>query len=354
MPDLAIIGSGPAALGAALYAARFGLTVEVLEKAAYGGLLGQISDLRNYPGYQGEGQKLAQQMQQQVKAYPNVSFRYGECTAIEPAAHGAQRATSGKPESIEEVEADRPRAAGEKADTDSSQLALDRADAGFILTIDGEEQLRSRAVLVASGASPRPLDFALEVPVSYCAICDGELARDRRVAVVGGANAAVQESIFLAPLASTLDLFTHSELKADPILQAELRQHSNVTIHEQVEPTPALLNQFDYVFVFIGQVPATDCLRSLPEFSKLLDPSGRILTGLAAQSSAQSDSSAGGSAGSQPILTDAASRLPHQTILPGLFAAGDVRSGAVHQVITAAGDGAAAAIEIAEFLNSTA
>lgn len=308
LPDLTIIGAGPAALTAALYAARFGLSVQVLEKGAYGGTLAQISDLHNYPGFQGAGATLAQQMQQQVAAYPAVKFRYAECTALQVAPASAAPTNSGA--------APRP---------------------AFELSLDGEEQLLSRAVLVASGASPRHLDFELNVPVSYCAICDGELARGRRVAVVGGANAAVQESIFLAPLARTVDLFTHSQLKADQALQAELREFANVTIHEQVEPTPALLNQFDYVFVFIGQVPATSFLSSLPEFPQLVDASGRLLTGSSAQ----------------PVDSAAPCRLPHQTILPGLFAAGDVRSGAVRQVITAAGDGAAAAIEIAQFLNPT-
>lgn len=315
MFDLAIIGAGPAALTAALYAARFGLSVQVLEKGAYGGTLAQISDLHNYPGFQGAGATLAQQMQQQVAAYPNVKLRYAECTALQVAPASAISASS------------------DATLVDSSAAP----HSVFELTLDGEELLFSRAVLVASGASPRHLDFELDVPVSYCAICDGELARDRRVAVVGGANAAVQESIFLAPLARTIDLFTHSRLKADQALQAELRKFTNVTVHEQVEPTPNLLNQFDYVFVFIGQIPTTDFLRSLPKFPQLVDASGRLLTsGVAAQSTNSADASF---------------RLPHQTSIPGLFAAGDVRSGAVRQVITAAGDGAAAAIEIAQFLN---
>lgn len=301
MLDLAIIGSGPAALSAALYAARLGLSAKIIEKAVYGGTLAEISDLRNYPGFQGTGVTLAQQMRDQVSVYPSVSFCRAACTDL----------------------------AVRNVDTEA-QNDLQEHTRYFELTLDDEEQLRSRAVLVASGASHRHLAFELKVPVSYCALCDGELARGRRVAVVGGANAAVQESMFLAKLAKTVDLYTHSQLKADAVLRAELQQYTNVAVHEWIEPTAELLNEFDYVFVFIGQTPATDFLRKMPNYSRLLDPAGYLLTGEAT-----------------------ASNLSHETSIPGLFAAGDVRSGVIHQVVTAAGDGAAAAIEIAQSLGIT-
>lgn len=327
MVDLAIIGAGPAALSAALYAARLGLTVTVLEKAAVGGLLAQISDLQNYPGYQGSGAALAECMRQQAASYAGVSFRYGECTGLAldgPAGEQAPEQNTGRP-------------AGQLLERPLEQpvgQAPERPT--FRLTLDQSETLASRAVLIASGASPRPLDFALTAPVSYCALCDGALARGQRVAVVGGANAAVQESIFLSPLVASLDLFTHSRLKADPVLQAELRQLPNVQIHEQVEPTPELLNQYAYVFVFIGHQPATGFLRSLPQYPELVDQQGWVLTGAQARDDID--------------LQASTEHREHETAIPGLFAAGDVRAGMVRQVVTAAGDGASAAIEIAAYL----
>ncbi len=303
MLDLAIIGSGPAALSAALYAARLGLTVRILEKSVYGGTLAEISDLRNYPGFQGDGITLAKQMHDQVSAYPSVSLSRMACTDLS-------------------VKSPMP----EAQDSDQKNTQY------FELTLDDEEQLPSRTVLVASGASHRHLPFELKVPVSYCALCDGELARGKRVAVVGGANAAVQESMFLAKLAKSIDLYTHSQLKADAVLQTELRQFANIIVHEWVEPTAELLNKFDYVFVFIGQTPDTKFLCQLPGYPQLLDSSGYLLTGKSAANK---------------------SDLSHETRISGLFAAGDVRSGVIHQVITVAGDGAAAAIEIAQSLGVT-
>lgn len=300
--DLAIIGSGPAALSAALYAARAGLRVSVFERANIGGALCEIAQISNYPGFTGPGRDLAATMRRQAET-AGVTIAYGECTAIrslEPAALSAAPAS----------------------DTTAAQPA---APARFELTIDGEP-VRARAVLLATGSEPRPLPFTLATPVSYCALCDADLAKGQDIAVVGGGNSAVQESLGLAPLVKSLTLITHSALKAEPHLITQLRALPNVTIREHLEPTPDLLNTFARVFVFIGKRPATTCVADLaastPDF---YDAAGYVRGGH-------------GSA--------------HQTAIPGLYVAGDLRSDALRQVVTATGDGAAAAVEISQSLRS--
>ena len=288
--DLAIIGSGPAALSAALYAARAGLRVSVFERANIGGALCEIAQISNYPGFTGPGRDLAAAMRRQAES-AGVTIAYGECTAIHPLKPSAASA----------------------------------APARFELTIV-VEPVRARAVLLATGSEPRPLPFALTAPVSYCALCDADLAKGQDIAVVGGGNSAVQESLGLAPLVKSLTLITHSALKAEPHLITQLRALPNVTIREHFEPTPDLLNTFARVFVFIGKRPATTCVADLaastPDF---YDAAGYVRGGH-------------GSA--------------HQTAIPGLYVAGDLRSDALRQVVTATGDGAAAAVEISQSLRS--
>ena len=288
--DLAIIGSGPAALSAALYAARAGLRVSVFERANIGGALCEIAQISNYPGFTGPGRDLAAAMRRQAES-AGVTIAYGECTAIRPLESSATSA----------------------------------APARFELTIDGEP-VRARTVLLATGSEPRPLPFTLATPVSYCALCDADLAKGQDIAVVGGGNSAVQESLGLAPLVKSLTLITHSALKAEPHLITQLRALRSVTVREHLEPTPDLLNTFARVFVFIGKRPATACVADLaastPDF---YDAAGYVRGGH-------------GSA--------------HQTAIPGLYVAGDLRSDALRQVVTAAGDGAAAAVEISQSLRS--
>lgn len=275
--DLAIIGSGPAALSAAIYAARAGLKVTVFERGKFGGALSEISHIANYPGFvEVTGQELAENLQKQAAA-AGAKIEYGECTKVEAIGSGRERY--------------------------------------FRLTID-EEPVETRAVLIATGSEPRPLGFELKVPVSYCSLCDADFAKGKNIAVVGGGNSAVQETLYLAPLVKSATIISHSALKANQCLITKLQDCTNVTICEHVEPTAELLNQYEYVFVFIGKRPATSFLEP-----SLLDEAGYV-----------------------------AAETGNSTKVPGLFAAGDVRSGAVRQIVTAAGDGAAAAIAAVEYL----
>ncbi len=274
--DFVIIGGGPAALSASLYACRLGLETVVYEQEKIGGTLTEISQIENYPGFSGTGIELAEAMRSQAGQF-GAKIAYGECADIIRLPNGQ-----------------------------------------FELTVDAEPVV-AKTVLIATGSAPRRLPFSLQVPVSYCALCDGVLARGRKVAVVGGANAAFQESLYLATLAKDLTIITHSTVKADRELQDRLKNLPNVKVLENLEPTPDLLNDFDYVFVYIGREPATKFLARLnPE--SLLDPAGYIIA-------------------------------PDQsTAIQGLFAGGDVRSGAVRQVVTAVADGARAALLASAYL----
>lgn len=338
--DLAIIGSGPAALSAALYAARAGHRVAVFERSNIGGALFEIAQISNYPGYTGPGRDLAATMRHQAES-AGAAINYGECTTI----RRLDPATLTPVAPSASVDPSAPT----NASAAVNPSAPDRP-ALFELTIDGEPA-RARAVLLATGSEPRPLPFTLAVPVSYCALCDADLAQGQNIAVVGGGNSAVQESLGLAPLVKSLTLISHSALKAEPHLQTQLRALSNVVVREHLEPTPELLNTFDRVFVFIGKRPATTCVASLaastPDF---YDAAGYVRT---TPASVDAPRTVSAPVDTSPANSSAASTTPsHQTLIPGLYVAGDLRSGAVRQVVTAAGDGAAAAVEISQFLRT--
>lgn len=221
--DLAIIGSGPAALTAALYAARFGLRATVYEKDAFGGALNLISDLRNFPGFRGEGSKLANTMKHQAEEV-GVRFQYGTCESLSP------------------------------------------------LIIDGEE-IHARAVLIATGSEDKKLDFDPGIPVSYCAICDAPLYKGKNILVIGGGNSAVGESIYLAKIAKHVTIATHSELKADEIFVTMLKNHDNVDILEHAKIEKDTFVGYDAAFVFIGKRPATSFVNL-----DILDDDGYVIT----------------------------------------------------------------------------
>lgn len=282
MIDVAIVGGGPAALSAAIYLGRAGLEVKVFEREAMGGTVNQIAHIGNYLGFEGAGADLAKDMKTQAET-SGAKLEYGECTKVE------------------------------------------KKNENWELLIDGEAVL-AKAVLIATGSESRRLNFELEVPVSYCALCDGDLIKDQKIAVVGGANSALHEAIYLAPLCKSVTVISHSKLKAEQALTDKFHEYNNTAVIEDTEPTAELLNQFDHVFVSIGKCPAT---RFLP--AAVLDGAGFVVTGETGNDEQSNH---------------------YETKLAGLFAAGDVRLGAVRQVITAAGEGAAAAGEIIEYLKA--
>lgn len=265
MIDLAIIGSGPASLTASIYAARLGLSVSVFEKSVYGGALNEISHLANFPGYDGSGADFAKKLKDQALSF-GVELRFGECTSLDP------------------------------------------------FKID-DEIVEAKTILIATGTEPRKLDFAVNAPVSYCALCDAPLYSGKNILVVGGGNSAVGESIHLANIVKSLTLVSHSPLKADDVFIKKLASKKNVTILENYSLTKNFADQFDGVFVYIGKKPST---AFVPDFLK--DKDGYIIT------------------------------KNYQTKIPNIFACGDARANSMKQALTASADGAAAAVAIADHL----
>ena len=287
--DFVIIGSGPAAMSAAIYAARDQKAPLVLERDDMGGLAATISKIENYPGFIGTGAELMQTMRSQAESF-GAKFDYGEITR------------------------------------------LAQSDAGIDLEIDGDEHLLARAVLVATGTERVRLGIPGEdLPgVSYCATCDGPLIRGQNVLVIGGGNSAVQEAFYLLKFCDKATLLVRSRLRCDDTLRERLEHEARISVKLGVIPTK--IEQADQelsvisedgrtfsahnIFIFIGQRPAT--------------------TFLPAEVLAEDSS----------IVTD----KNYMTKIPGLFAAGDCRYESVHQVVTATGEGAAAAVAIRNYL----
>ena len=289
--DLVIIGSGPAAMSAAIYAARDKKSPLVLERGNMGGLASTISKIENYPGFTGTGAELMQTMRKQAESF-GARFSYGEVTKI------------------------------------SQEEGL------LNLEIDSDERVKVRAALVATGTERVKLDIPGEdLPgVSYCATCDGPLMRGQDVLVIGGGNSAVQEAFYLLQFCDRATLLVRSELRCDDTLKERLAAESRISVIKGIIPTEIQKqgeelcvlaeNGGKYtahnIFVFIGQRPATAFLPA-----ELLAEDGSVKTD-----------------------------DRYMSAMSGLFVAGDCRNGSTHQVVTAAGEGAAAAVAIRKYLET--
>ena len=292
--DLIIMGAGPAGLTAAIYGRRAGLGVLVLDPEGAGGQIKNTAEVENWPGTPGiSGWDLGE------------SFR----------AH----------------------AAGLGAEFQAAEAAGLAEAAGGLEVRTGSGSLTAGAVVVATGTRLSRLGVPGEAEftgrgVSYCAVCDAPFFRGQEVAVIGGGEAALEESLYLARFASRVFLVHRREtFRASPGAVARAAAEARIsplmsrTVEEisggpegvsglRLRPPgggPAETLAVAGVFIFIGAVPRSEFVRGFLD----LDPLGRILTG--------------------PGL--AASR-------PGVFAAGDVRDTDLRQVVTAAADGARAAL----------
>lgn len=301
--DVLMVGAGPSALAAAIYTTREDLETVLFEKGAIGGMAAITDKVDNYPGFPDgiEGGHLAAELQAQAERF-GAKIEFGEVSEIRDS--GATKT----------------------------------------LVIDGKE-VEARAVLIATGSDYKKIGVPGEAEyyargVHYCATCDGAFYRDKRLAVVGGGNSAIQETLFLTRFASHIDLLVRSSIKASDILQKELEEYvdaGKVTVHldtatEEILATDGKISgvrvknngqettiETDGVFVFVGLDPNTGFLKSS---SIELDEQGLIKTD------------------------------DHlQTSMKGVFASGDVRSGATMQIASAVGEGAAAALHIREYLD---
>lgn len=298
--DVVMVGAGPTALAAAVYTTREDIETILIEKGVIGGLAAITDWVDNYPGFAKgvSGLDLAGQLQEQAERF-GADIRFGEVMSLE-----------------------------------------DKGDHRLLRTSEGD--IKAKTVLIATGSDYKKLGIPGEKEfygrgVHYCATCDGAFYRDKRLVVVGGGNSAVQEALFLTKFATHIDLLVRSELRASEVLQHELEEHKDkITVHlntttdrivdEGGRVTKVLGTKngvqtkfiTDGVFVFIGLKPNTDFLK---DSGVELDELGLIKT-------------------NKELMTN----------INGIFAAGDVRSGATMQIASAVGEGATAALKMREFL----
>lgn len=315
--DVTIIGAGPAGVTAAIYLARDGFSVMVVDEGALGGQAAAAENLDNYPGFPDgiSGGEWAQRTVRQARRF-GVEFLQ------------AQTVTGLR---------------GQKCSL-------------WIQTGDGHEY-GSSAILIAAGADYRRLGVAGEedfigAGVHFCATCDGPFYKGKHVAVVGSGNSAVEEAIGLLRFAANVTILVRGDhLKASKVAIDKVMSEDRIAIHFNTAITnlagdnkleavhlknivtgaEETLNP-DGLFVFIGQQPNTAFLRG---GDIRLDDYGFILTG---------------------HRLEARSKQPRgvlESSVPGVFAAGDVRAGSTKQVASAAGEGATAALLIREHLNNS-
>ena len=298
--DVLVLGGGPGGYTAAMYAARAGLKVLVLERLAAGGQIALTHQVDNYPGFEEgiDGFTLGMKMQQGAQRF-GAQTVYEDVTAVELQGELKKLHTSSR-------------------------------------TYFG------RTVILATGANPRKLGLPMEEEltgrgVHYCAACDGMFYKGKTVMLVGGGNSAVADALILARVAKKVvivhrrDTLRASRIYHEPLMQldnVEILWNSEVVslVHDQRLEGAVVRNRLsgqqvqvpcNGVFISVGRQPATELFRGAID----LDESGYIVA----------DEST-------------------KTNVPGVYAVGDVRTKAVRQIVTATSDGAVAAHEIEEYL----
>ena len=303
MRNVIIIGSGPAGLTAAVYAARASLSPLLIEGWQSGGQLTTTTEVENYPGFAKGimGPELMKEMRSQAERF-GTEFLTGEATAI------------------------------------------DFKQSPFTITVDAEQAIHSKTVIIATGASAIQLGVKNEVRltghgVSTCATCDGFFFKGKELIVVGGGDSAMEEATFLTKFATKVSIVhRRDKLRASKIMQDRAAKNEKITfvwnsvvedILGQDVVTGARLKNLVTgkttdlscagVFVAIGHRPNTNLFRGQLD----MDTKGYI-------------------------------RTTHGTTtnVPGVFAAGDVQDSVYRQAVTAAGSGCMAAINAERFLES--
>ncbi|MGL4616875.1 MAG: thioredoxin-disulfide reductase [Mycoplasmoidaceae bacterium] len=300
--DCLIIGAGPAGLTASIYAQRAGLNCLIIEKDTPGGKMSKTAIIENYPGFKSiKGFEISLNMLNQAKE-TGAAYLYGDVTSIN------------KKENI------------------------------FELNIANEESVYGKTVIIATGMQERKVGVPGEEKfygngVSYCAICDGVLYKDKEVLVVGGGNSAFEESIYLSELASKVYLIHRTDQfraekkiidKVKSISKIELitntilksvngeKQVTGVTIHNLLNKTDRDI-KLDGVFIFIGYNPETKFIDK-----SIVDIKDNF------------------------IVTNE----DMETKTPGLFSIGDVNNKKFRQISTAVSDGTIAALNVKKYIEN--
>jgi thioredoxin reductase (NADPH) len=299
--DIIITGGGPAGLSAGLYTARSSLSSLLIERGAVGGQIVNTEWIENYPGAKGNisGLELTQIMYEQATGF-GLETTYADVNAV----------------------------------------AVD-GDMRIVKTSSGD--YTARAIIIAGGSERQKMGVPGEAEytgkgVSYCAVCDGAFFREKDVAVVGGGNAALTEAIEMTRFASRVTLIhRRDEFRGMKVLQDRAAESGKIDFLMDSVVDEVLGDNFvtglkvsnvktkqqktlpvSGVFISIGFKPNTAYLKGTVE----LDETGAVVT--------------------DKYMA---------TSVPGIYAAGDIRSGSIRQVIAAAGDGAVAAVNADRYLH---
>lgn len=302
--DVLILGAGPGGLCSALYCTRAGLSSVLLDRGPAGGQINNTEAVENYLGVDYmEGPEMAQAMAAHVERL-GIEVTYGN---------------------VEKVT---------------------REDDGtFVVHTDGEDKFHGKACIIGTGSHPRYLGVPGEKEyrmggVSYCATCDGFFFKDKDVVVVGGGDAAIEESIYLSKIVNSVRcIHRRDELRAQQVLQDRAFEKDNFsvvwdTVVEEIVGENGrvtgvnVLNKktgetdrlsCDGVFIYIGNLPNSEPVRDLVD----TDENGYVIVDHMMQSSVE-----------------------------GLYAIGDVRIESVRQIASAVGDGATAAVAAVAYVNA--
>ncbi len=299
--DVIVIGAGPGGLTAGLYASRANLSVLILDRGIYGGQMNNTAEVENYPGFKSIlGPDLAEKMYQGATQF-GAEYAYG---------------------SVEKVE----------VNGDLKQVITD------------SETYEAPVVIIATGSQYRKLGVEGEVEyagrgVSYCAVCDGAFFKDQPLAVIGGGDSAVEEGVYLAKLASNVNIIhRRDQLRAQKILQERAfandkidftwdtvvtkinggQKVTSVSTHNKKTGEDGEL-KVNGVFIYVGVIPLSEPFKELG----ITDEQGWIKT--------------------DELM---------QTSLPGVYAIGDVRAKELRQITTAVGDGSIAGQQAFNYLES--
>ncbi|MCS4488613.1 thioredoxin-disulfide reductase [Streptococcus sciuri] len=300
MYDTLIIGSGPAGMTAALYAARSNLKVGIIEQGAPGGQMNNTSEIENYPGYDHiSGPELSMKMYEPLEKF-NIDNIYGIVQKVEDCGEMKRVIT-------------------EDSTYEAKTIILATGAKYRLLGVSGEQEYMSRGV-------------------SYCAVCDGAFFREQNLLVVGGGDSAVEEAIYLTQFAKSVTIIhRRDELRAQKIIQD--RAFSNSKIHfiwdsvvkeikgDETKVSGVLVENtktgelsehaFAGIFIYVGMNPVSYMVEELG----ITDESGWVITD-----------------------TDMT------TSIPGVFAIGDVRKKNLRQIATAVGEGAIAGQGVYQYI----
>ena len=317
--DLLILGAGPAGLTAAIYAGRYNMKALVVAKSI-GGTTNLAGEIENWPGFVGSGIELMKSFKEQASAF-GAHFLEGD---IEKVEKFASRKSSPSVEKFSSAGKVQPSAGGLAA---------------FKLTVD-DKVVYGRSLIVALGTEHRQLNIPGEKEflgkgVSYCATCDGNFFRGKRVAVIGGANSAAKAALYLSDICEKVYVvYRKHEMRCEPIVLERIKERDNIDVVYRSVPTEIVgsnkveslkidsegkesVLDVDGVFIEVGATPATEVVKNLG----LKVEGGYVVTG-----------------------------KDGRTSVDGVFAAGDVTDNFLKQVVTAAGEGAVAAKGVHEYL----